>query len=196
MFYHPVLKFQFPIPSQWQVQNTPQAVQMAEPNGKAMMMMTLAQGNDLQSAAQTILQQYQLKVVDSGQETVNGMPAVVAVGDQVNEQGQTGARVLLYVIQYGQYMYAFLGASAPADFNGYGPLFKNTMTAFRQLDDQEKINRKPQRVRIKTVNQNTTLAQAFSSFNVDQKKMEEMAVLNGMMLNDRIEKGTLIKVVE
>jgi predicted Zn-dependent protease len=196
VFYHPELRFQFPIPSQWQMQNTPQAVQMAEPNGRAMMMMTLAQGNNLESAAQTILQQYQLKVVDSGKDNVNGMPAVAVVGDQVNQQGQTGARVLLYVIQYGQNMYAFLGASAPADFNSYGPLFKNTMTGFRQLDDQEKINRKAQRVRIKTVPQNTTLGQAFASFNVDQKKMEELAVLNGMMLNDRVEKGTLIKVVE
>jgi predicted Zn-dependent protease len=196
MFYHPVLKFQFPIPSQWQVQNTPQAVQMAEPNGKAMMMMTLAQGNNLQTAAESILKQYQLKVVDSGQDNVNGLPAVVAVADQVNEQGQTGARVLLYVIQYGENMYAFLGASSPADFNAYGPLLKNTMTGFRQMDDQEKLNRKPKRIRIKTVNQNTTLAQALSSFNVNQKQMEELAILNGMMLSDRVEKGTLIKVIE
>jgi predicted Zn-dependent protease len=196
MFYHPVLKFQFPIPSQWQLQNTPQAVQMAEPNGRAMMMMTLAQGNNLESAAQTILQQYQLKLVDSGKENVNGMPAVVAVADQVNQQGQTAARVLLYVIQYGQYMYAFLGASSVADFNSYGPLLKNTMTGFRQLDDPEKINRQPKHVRIKTVRSNSTLAEAFSSFNVDQKKMEELAVLNGMMLNDRVDKGMLIKVVE
>jgi predicted Zn-dependent protease len=196
VFYHPELKFQFPIPSQWQLQNTPQAVQMAEPNGKAMMMMTLAQGNDLESAAQTIVQQYQLKVVDSGKDNVNGMSAVAVVGDQVNEQGQAGARVLLYVIQYGQNMYAFLGASSVADFNGYGPLFKNTMTGFRQLDDQEKINRKAKRIKIQTVKQNTTLGQAFSSFNVNQKQMEELAVLNGMMLNDRVEKGTLIKVIE
>jgi predicted Zn-dependent protease len=196
VFYHPELKFQFPIPSQWQLQNTPQAVQMAEPNGKAMMMMTLAQGNSPEAAAQTIVQQYQLKIVDSGKDNVNGMPAVVVVGDQVNEQGQAGARVLLYVIQHGQNMYAFLGASAVQEFNGYGPLFKNTMTGFRQLDDPEKLNRKAKRVRIKTVGSNTTLAQAFSSFNVNQKQMEELAVLNGMMLTDRVEKGTLIKVIE
>jgi predicted Zn-dependent protease len=196
VFFHPELKFQFPIPSQWQVQNTPQAVQLAEPNGKAMMMMTLAQGNNIEAAAQKIVEQYQLKVVDSGKDNVNGLPAVAVVGDQVNQQGQTGARVLLYVIQHGQNMYAFLGASSVADFNGYGPLFKNTMTGFRQLDDPDKINRQAKRIRIKTVGQNTTLAQAFSSFNVNQKQMEELAVLNGMMLNDRVEKGTLIKVIE
>jgi predicted Zn-dependent protease len=196
MFFHPDLKFQFPVPSQWQVQNTPQAVQMAEPNGKAMMMMTLAQGNNIEAAAQTIVEQYQLKVVDSGKDNVNGMPAVAVVGDQVNQQGQVGARVLLYVIQHGQNMYAFLGASSVADFNGYGPLLKNTMTGFRELTDPDKINRQAKRIRIKTVAQNTTLGQAFASFNVNQKQMEELAVLNGMMLNDRVEKGTLIKVVE
>jgi predicted Zn-dependent protease len=196
VFFHPVLKFQFPIPSQWQVQNTPQAVQLGEPNGKAIMMMTLAQGNNIEAAAQTIVEQYQLKVVDSGKDNVNGMPAVAVVGDQVNQQGQAAARVLLYVIQHGQNMYAFLGASSVADFNGYGPLFKNTMTGFRQLDDPTKINREAKRIRIKTVGKNSTLAQAFSSFNVNEKQMEELAVLNGMMLSDRVEKGTLIKVIE
>jgi predicted Zn-dependent protease len=196
MFFHPVLKFQFPIPSQWQVQNTPQAVQLGEPNGKAMMMMTLAQGNNIEAAAQTIVEQYQLKVVDSGKDNVNGMPAVAVVGDQIDQQGQAGARVLLYVIQHAQNMYAFLGASSVADFNGYGPLFKNTMTGFRQLDDPTKINREAKRIRIKTVGKNSTLAQALSSFNVNEKQMEELAVLNGMMLNDRVEKGTLIKVIE
>src|SRR5687767_14981484 len=37
VFYHPVLKFQFDIPQQWIVQNTPAQVQMASMDRKAMM---------------------------------------------------------------------------------------------------------------------------------------------------------------
>jgi predicted Zn-dependent protease len=43
VFYHPVLKFQFTIPTGWQYQNTPQQVQMAPRDGNALMIFTLAQ---------------------------------------------------------------------------------------------------------------------------------------------------------
>lgn len=89
-----------------------------------------------------------------------------------------------------------IGASSLQDFNNYFQLFKNTMGGFRELTDSEKLNRQPERVRIKTVEQTGTLAEAFSRYNVKEQRMNELAILNGMNLNDRIERGTLIKVIE
>ena len=43
-FYHPELKFQFRVPGDWALQNSPQQVQMAPKSGKALMAMTLAPG--------------------------------------------------------------------------------------------------------------------------------------------------------
>ena len=196
VFYHPVLKFQFPVPSQWTLQNTPQQVQMGAKDGKAIMMMTLAEGNSLENAAQGLLQKYQLRLVESGKENVNGLPAIAMIADQQQQQQEQGVRTLIYLIQYGGNIYAMIGASSLANFNGYSQLFQNTMRGFRVLDDPEKINRQPERVKIKTVQQNGTLSQAFGNFGVEEKKMEELATLNGMTLNDRVEKGTLIKVIE
>ena len=47
VFYHPVLKLQFPIPANWAYQNTPARVQMAPKDGRAMMMLTLAPGKSM-----------------------------------------------------------------------------------------------------------------------------------------------------
>src|SRR5205085_91176 len=58
VFYHPLLKLQFPIPQGWATMNSPTAFQMAPKDGKAMMMLTLAKGTNLQEAANGILQQY------------------------------------------------------------------------------------------------------------------------------------------
>lgn len=196
VFYHPVLKFQFPTPSQWVVQNTPQAVQMGEPNGRALMLFTIAQGNSLEAAARGLLQSYKLTLVESRQENVNGLPAIAMIADQQQQNQEQGVRTLCYVIQHGQNIYAMIGASSVADFNGYAQLFQNSMQGFRELTDQEKINRQPERVRIKTVQQTATLGNALSRLGVDQKRMEELAILNGMTLNDRVEQGMLIKVVE
>lgn len=196
VFYHPDLKFQFPVPSQWTVQNTPQQVQMGAKDGRALMMLTLAQGNSLEGAAQNVLKQYQLNLVESKKINVGGLPAVALIADQAQQQQEQGVRTLVYLIQYGNNIYSMIGASSLADFNNYFQLFQNTMGGFSVLTDQDKLNRQPQRVRIKTVQQNGTLGQALNSYRMDQKKMEELAVLNGMALNDQLQKGMLIKILE
>jgi predicted Zn-dependent protease len=110
-------------------------------------------------------------------------------------QEQTVLRALAYLIQYGGNIYALLGVSKAADFDAYQAAFSNTMQKFRPLTEAEKLNRKPERVRIKTVAQASTLAQALGAFQVPEKRQQELAVLNGMQLRDRLAVGTLIKVI-
>ena len=201
VFYHPVLKLQFPIPANWAYQNSPDKVQMAPKDGRAMMMLTLAPGKTLQEAANAILQRYSLKALESKELSVNGLPAVAIVADQVSaEQQQTQQqqviRTLSYLIQHNGMIYHLIGVTSSNDFNNYLPLFTSTMGSFRELTDASKINRLPERVRIKTVKQNSTLRQALQSFNVPTKRMEEFAVVNGMKLTDRVAQGSLIKVIE
>jgi len=204
VFYHPVLRFQFGIPSGWAVQNTPQQVQMVPQDGRAVMILTLAQGTSLENAAQTAAQNYQINVLDSKQTRVNGLPAIVIVGDQQTQQEQQqqqqqqqpAVRIMMYFIQYGENIYNLIGASSANDFNAYAQLFQSTMGTFSELTDPSKINKQAERVRVKTIAQSGTLAQAFGSLGVKQERMEELAILNGMMLDDRVDSGTLIKVIE
>lgn len=197
VFYHPVLKFQFTVPSGWAVQNTPQAVQMAPSDGRAVMIMTLAQGSSLRQAAEATLQNYGMQVVESGEDNVNGLPAIAVIADQVDQQsGQRTVRALLYFIQHGEHIYNMIGASTPNDFNGFGELFQSSMKSFRNLTDADKINREPERINIQRVAQTGTLSQALSRLRVKQNRLEEHAALNGMNLNDQVQQGTLIKVIE
>lgn len=196
VFYHPELKFQFPIPASWMHQNSPQAVQMAPQDGKAMMALTLAQGQSAEAAAQQMVEQYKLEVRESGKVTVNGLPAVAVVADQPAQDQQSPAlRTLTYFIEYGGSIYSIMGISTLNDFNNYAQQFSNTMQGFNKLSDPDKLNRKPERIDIKTVSQSTTLGQALRSYGVANNRMEELAVLNGMQLTDRIESGTMIKTI-
>jgi len=196
VFYHPVLKFQFPTPANWSYQNTPQKVQLAPKDGRALMFLTLAPGKTLQEAASAILQQYGLQVVDSRNVTVNGLQAIALVADQQpQQQGQPVLRTLSYIIQQGQYIYHMLGVSTQSDFNIYSQYFSNSMQGFRELTDIAKLNKRPERIRIKTVTGNQTLAQAFRSYNVPDRRNEEFAILNGMKLTDNLTSGTLIKII-
>jgi predicted Zn-dependent protease len=202
MFYHPELKFQFSVPAQWKVNNTPQQVQMADSQGQAFMIFTLAQGNSLENAAQAVLQNYGLTAIESKRDNVNGFNAIAMVADQAQQQQQQqqqqtqSVRTLIYLIQYGNNIYTMIGASAKNNFNSYARLFQNVSMSFNQLTDQEKLTREAERVRIKTVEQSGTLQKILASYSVPEKRMEEIAVLNGMELNERVGQGTLIKVVE
>ena len=193
VFYHPVLKIQFTTPHDWNFQNTPQQVQMAPKAGDALMSLTLAGGGSMEEISQKILEQYQLELVDSKKETINGLPAFLMVADQKQEQGTI--RVLSALIVFGGNTYSILGVSELSKFEGYQPAFLSTVRNFKELKDAEKLNRKPDVVRIQTVPQRMSLEAALANFKMQKDRFEELAILNGMLLSDQLEKGTLIKVI-
>ncbi len=203
-FYHPELKFQFPTPARWAIQNTPIQVQMAPEDGKALMILTLAQGKTLEQAAEATLQQYQLQLVNSRKVTVNGLSALEMTADLVQQQDaqaqqqqqQEPIRTLTYLIEYNGLIYQFIGLSLQSDFNAYRSTFLNTMTRFNTLNDPDKLNRQPERIHIATATQSGTFQQALQVANMPSSRFEELAILNGMELGDPITKGTLFKVVK
>ena len=196
VFYHPVLKFQFPTPLNWNYQNTPQQVQLAPKDGKALMMLMLSKSNSLQDAANSFVQQNKLTAVETRSITVNGIPAYYLIADlQPQQQGQASLRTMSYFIQFNGNIYHLLGVSALSDFNTYVNNFRATMEGFKQLTDVDKLNKKPDRIRISTVGSAMTLSQFFRQQNVPETKMEEHAILNGMKLTDNITQGTLIKII-
>jgi len=199
-FYHPELKFQFPIPTGWKHQNTPQQFQMADPAGKALLMLTTAPGSAVDEATLAINKQLNLQLTDSRRTTINGFPAMVFTADQVQQDQQTGqqvagVRVLGHVIQDGKTIYALLGVAAPADFPNYTATFTTAAEGFKRLTDADKLNRQPERIKIKTAQLSTTLAQALTQQGIPQARHEEMAILNGMQLTDRLGVGSFYKVV-
>jgi len=205
IFYHPQLKFQFPTPSNWNYQNSPQRVQFAPKDGKVILMMTLAPGKTLQEAANTMLQQNGLKTLESQQTTVNGLSAIAIVaepqpqqtqqGQQQQQQQQPSIRILSYLIEYNKTIYLLLGATSANDFNQYYSVFKNTMEGFKPLTDQAKINKKPERIKNKTVSKSITLQQALKNYNTPDARLNELAILNGMNLTDIVPAGMMIKTI-
>ena len=198
VFYHPVLKFQFPVPADWQLQNSPQQVVMAPKDGKAAVIFNLATEKSLREAANNTIAKDSLKLIDSQNLTVNGFPAVAMTAEQVSktQQGTQTLRILIYVIQYDNKIYRFYGMAQAADFNTYNLSFQNTFKNLRELTDRSKINVFAERVKIKTVSRSATLAEALRSFGVPEKRLEEHAILNGMQQKETVTAGMLIKVVE
>ena len=195
VFYHPELKFYFPVPATWRTVNTPQQVQMAPEDGKALMILTLTQANSLEEAAQSIIEKHKLTVVEQKKLTLNGMSAYAIVADQTNEQTNESIRLLTYLISYNNLIYTFHGVSLPADFEKYLPSFNQTMRNFKVLRDQSKINVKAERISIKKLTRNGTLKSALEGYRVPADRHQEMALINGIGLKDPVNAGQYIKIV-
>ena len=198
-FYHPGLKFQFPVPSDWQTENTPAQFQMASKDGKAMMLFTIAEGKTLDEAAQTIIKNYGLQVSENNKTTINGNPAIAMVAKQV-AQGQTApaanaAQIASWLIQYNGSIYVIHGVAASTDFGANFNQFKSVAQGFKSLTDASKLNREPDRIRIKTAQSDGTLRELLKDANMPDNKLDDIAILNGMALTDKVTKGTLFKTL-
>jgi predicted Zn-dependent protease len=229
VFYHPGLKFKFPVPQGWRTENTPSQFVMAPKDQTGVMIMTLTGQKDLNSAVSEVTKQYSLKVIDQAKATVNGLNAYVTYCEQVpadqqqqqsggqatggqrmktkeqtqgNAQGQGQAAqaskvmVLTYYIQHEGNIYLIHGISEQKDIDRHKNNFMTTMKGFEKLTDPEKLNAKPERIRIKTIEKDQTLAEALKGYGIASNRLEELAIVNGMKQTDIVKKGMLIKSVE
>jgi len=199
VFYHPELKFKFPVPQNWGLNNLPAQVQMSPKEGNAMMTMDLATGTDLNAALNDVIQKNELTVIERSNVNVNGMNAIAMISEQIpsaaNGTQTPTLRILTYLIKYDGRIYKFHGLSNKTDFNRYYSTFQNTMQNFARLTDQSKINKKPTVIRIKPAKKTGTLQSVLASYNMNSSQFKELSLLNGMELTDQVKAGTLIKVL-
>lgn len=196
-FYHPELRFQFKIPGQWQLINSPTMVQMVSSDQKSVMQLRLAQGTDTQAAAQQFAQESKINVASSSNQSINGNPATTILGDIVQTDQQSGQsqtiRVMASFISYGGNIYMMLGMALAQDFNRHSRDIEYSIGTFSQLTNQAMINRQPERLKIVTNPRAQSLQQALLGAGVPQTRLNEFAILNGMQLKDQMPQGMLFK---
>lgn len=195
VFYHPELKFDFPIPKEWSLQNSPQQVQMAPKSGEAVMSLTLGSGDNLRDMANQMVEQYQLEVLSVSEDKVNDLNSFQLLAEQKQENGGS-IRLLVYFIRHADNTYRLMGLAEGSNFSRYEQDFLGTMKNFSELKAADKLNRQPERLAIQSINQAMTLETALKNHKIPENRLEEMAILNGMLLDEQLPAGTLIKVVE
>ena len=194
VFYHPTLRFQFPVPAGYQVINQPSQVAIVEPNQNAIMVFSIASDvNSAQQAGTNFASQEGITVIQQGATTVNGLTAYDVLANATDDQANEFQLVVRYV-EYSGNIYSFLSYTAKDSYDTYQPVFYSTLDGFRQLTDQRKINVSPTRLDIVT----TSRAGAFSSFLPSTLPRgftaEDIAIMNQVTVNEQIPTGTRIKI--
>jgi len=194
VFYHPALKFSFPVPAGWQLSNSPAQVQMATADQKAAILFSLAAEQDPQSAASQFVTRYQAQVQSQNSIKVNNLNAVKLIALLAGETQPL--QVVSYFIAKDGQVYVFHGFAAQTDFSQYQSALQVPMQGFAQLSDPQKINVKPNHLKIVRVTSTTTLQQALKKNGVADKDLNEHALINGLELAGSVPANTLIKVIE
>lgn len=290
VFYHPELKFQFPVPNTWKTINSPQQVQLVSQEGDAAVILMIAQEKSLDEAATKFVENNKLTMVNSEKTRINGLEAIVFISDQYPETNQqqayqqqtyeqqsmaggkgeskTGStsqntptktttttkppisnksgssnsgsssnntrppksdtplpkqgqnpptgnnsnpqgqnppptqggvaptmRIQSAIIEYNGFLYGFHGLAKYPDFQRNQSMLQIPMKGFKQLKDASKINVKPSKISIKAVGRDGSLASALKAHGARADQMDELALINGMKLDDQVTKGSLIKLI-
>lgn len=193
VFYHPMLKFQFAVPSGWQVVNSPSSVQIMAPKNSAVIQLTLGKGSSTGQAADNFLKNAQATVVNRKNSTVQGFPATIVESTIRSQEGTL--RVLSYFIQKEENIYAFHGYTTSTQFDSYVGAFRQTLGSFDRLRNSAALDKQPQRVRIEKAKSAGTLSAVLKAQGMPDNLLEELALMNGKNLDETVAAGQWVKVL-
>jgi predicted Zn-dependent protease len=193
VFYHPDLKFKFPFPAGWKLTNLPTQVQIVSADEKGAILFSLSSGGTISDSFNDFVKQTQAKINEQKDLKVNGFTAKRSL---VTLSGQSGPlKVLSYFIQKDENIYAFHGLTKEPFFKELAAALEQPMAGFSVLANRAKLSVKPERIKIQKITKNMTLEATFKQYNVATDKMDELALVNGMDLKDKVPANTLIKIL-
>lgn len=194
VFYHPELKFKFPVPAGWKLQNLPTQVQMIDEKQKGIILFTLAGTASAKTAADEFIKKAKAQVAKNEQIKVNGLKTR-KVFSEIKDQSNV-LRIQSYFIEKSGQVYVFHGFSSSADFDNYQSTFTKTMTGFNKLTNKAKLSVQPDRVNIVSIKKAGKFIDILKNYKVPDKERENIALLNGFNLDDQIKAETKIKLIK
>ena len=199
LFKHPALRFQFELPSGWQVQNTPSAVVATAPDQKAGLQMTLEKSGGVGPAdyAVKVVQSVQATIAQSTSERVHGSDAYVALLNLADETGATTSVQAGFVQRdRGGPIYQIIGQASPGAFAAYRDAFLRTIRSLQTLQDAAALQIQPNRVKLETIRAPTTLSQAFDRAGALPVPVATIALVNNLEPASALKAGFQLKLVQ
>jgi predicted Zn-dependent protease len=194
MFYHPDLEFQFPIPANWQMINQASRVALVSPESEAITIFSIdSESETAQGSVESFLTSNEIENAERRAVASSGRwDAYQAVFDAQSENQQL--RVLLYAVEYGGNIYRFLNYSSRNQYDTFEPLFQQITNEFDALRDSEILNIQPVRLSVFRADRSAPFSDFLPADLPMNIEPEEVAIINQLELDDRVEEGRFIKI--
>jgi predicted Zn-dependent protease len=194
VFKHPDLEFQIVFPPDWRVENTRQRVIAGSSDAAFEMTAVRAgEGVDPRSHAARVFQSAGLQAGSGQSLRIGGFPAFVIPFRQQSQSGVIDGDAAF--LRDGELMYQIFAYTSPDRYPRMRSAFRGIIGSFSRLTDPEDLGVQPQRIVLYRVPQETSARQALLDSGVVEGQLEEMALVNHLRLEDRVEAGSLLKSV-
>ena len=193
VFYHPDLRFRFPVPRGFKLINQPTQVVMVEGQNRAIVGFSSTGEKSSEAAAAKFLNQPGLRIIERGATRSGGLPASIAVADAQMQNGQV-VRVMVYFVEYRGSVYQFVGYAPQQTFGTFRSALLQSMQGFAELQDPRILNRQPVRLTLQPVTRAASFRDLIPRNLPAPFTPEEVAILNEVELNQEIGPGRILKI--
>ncbi len=193
-FVHPDLEFKFPVPENWQLVNQPdQVVLVNRANDGVMIFRIDGSSESARASVQSFIGQEGISV-NNQSEAVSSDEFAAYTADITVTQQDGDLRAIIYALEYEDRVYRFVNYTTVGKFADYRDAFTSVPNRFDRLTEEAILNIQPARIELITASE----AKPFRQFLPDQLPLntteEDLAIINQVQLDDRIEPGTVLKI--
>ena len=194
-FFHPGMNFQIDFPEGWKQQNTRVSVAAAEPNQHGLIQLGITPSGDASPEAyvQSLLRAGKIAQADGRREALGGLDAWVG---RIAVAGDQGTVVLdaAFIRNTEQSLYQLLGESAvPGD--DVDRKIVESMRSFRPIADSTRLQAAPARLHLTPAAKAGSLRAILTGLGPQGATPEQLAIANGVDLDQAITAGTTLKLV-
>jgi len=190
-FLHPDLAFTLRFPAEWPVANLTQAVLARGPDEDAILELTLSSGGHA-AAASEFFAQDGVRERDVRATSINGAPATTGDFEVRTDDGTLEGMAAF--LDFDGRTYRILGYTVEGKRTTYRSGFAQTIASFDRLTERAALDVQPLEIELVTVQRSTTLRRMVEGRETPVTP-EELAILNGVDLDEPIEPGRTIKWV-
>ena len=191
-FFHPEMRFELAFPNDWKTANLRQAVVAQQPDGQAVVTLTLSSAKDADSGARALADQGATPVRE-WRNRIGGNPAVSYYWT-ADLQGTPAAGLAAFVEHDGR-VYRLLGYTTQAAFDRYRDDLESTLASFDRLEDRRALAVQPMRVRVERLDRAMTIDRVAKTYDVPLA-VEDLALLNNVDAGAELRAGDWVKIVE
>jgi predicted Zn-dependent protease len=190
------MRFQIDVPQGWKVENTKSVVVFAEPDGGAIVELSVVppeQGRSPAEAAENIARQQGTQFVSGGAERINGNQAFLGIYRVETESGGIG--VAAAFVSYGGHLYRTAGLAPESSFSRYSRSMNTVLRSFRELTDKRLLSVQPDRMKIYRAGKGDTLRKLAKSMG-QTLPLEDLVRINRLDPDKALSAGELVKLVQ
>lgn len=200
IFYHPEMSFAFAVPQGWAVQNTPRQVVMVPKDEKAAIVLSAEKTNKDPAAylqeQMASLKDVRIQEVSRQNRMINGMRTASGVYLIAAQDQPEPVAYDVNCIRKDAMIYTFLNMAAKSNYRVYQSHFDRTSQSFQRLTDPKRLNVQARRLSVRSVPAPQPLKDFLRNAGVPADKWPTVAFLNGLNVDDKLEKGRLIKITK